>query len=96
MTATPRGSARDAGRWLSDLYCLWRCCGKRACRRARACCGSGRTCLQALPLVPAEALDFLEGYDEGLREGLSFDEMMARNEEEWQAIEDWRAVVMST
>lgn len=83
-------------RQWSDLYCLWRFCGTQACRRGRACKSDVRGCFRALPLVPPEALAFLKGFDEGQSEGLSFDEMMARNEEEWAALEDWQELVMAT
>lgn len=92
----PRLTAHTAARWIADLYCLWRFCGKPACRRGQACKGDVRTCLRALPLVPPEALLFLKGFDDGQAEWLSFDEMMARNEEEWAAVEDWQELVMST
>ena len=91
-----RISTRETARWIADLFCLWRLCGKRACRRAHACRGDARACLRALPLVPPEALLFLKGFDEGRNQGLSFDEMMARNEDEWAVVEEWRELVMST
>ncbi|ARQ01508.1 hypothetical protein [Pseudorhodoplanes sinuspersici] len=97
--STPRTKRRltlhTAARRLSDLYCLWRFCGTRACRRRKACKGDPRTCMPALSLVPPEALAFLEGFDEGQAEGLTFDEMMARNEDEWAALEAWHKRVMS-
>lgn len=89
-------SIDTAARWLADIYCLWRFCGKRACRRGHACTGDVRACYPALSLVPPEARDFLIGFDEGQKEGLLFDEMMARNEEEWAAVEAWQELVMST
>lgn len=92
----PRPTIADAARWLAELYCLWRFCGKHACLRARACRGDTRACMKNLPLVPAEALDFVAGYDDGQAEGLSFDEMMEANEDAWSAVEDWRARVMAT
>jgi hypothetical protein len=91
-----RASRRATARWIADLYCLWRLCGKSACRRARACKCDTRSCLRALPLVPPEALLFLKGFDEARVEWLSFDEMMARNEEEWAAVEEWQELVMTT
>jgi hypothetical protein len=88
----PKPKARltlySAARGLADLYCLWRFCGNRACRRGQACSGEPRGCLHALPLVPPEALLFAKGFDDGQRDFLSFDEMMARNEEEWAAVEE--------
>ena len=83
-------------RQWSDLYCLWRFCGTRACRRGRACSGNVRGCFVGLPLVPPEALAFMLGFEDGQNEGLSFDDMMARNEDEWEALEDWQHRVMSS
>lgn len=97
-TDTKRSTRRSlihARQW-SDLYCLWRLCGKHACRRSHACKGDTRACFRALPLVPPEALLFMKGFDEGHDEGLSFDEMLERNEEEWAALKDWQELVMST
>ena len=92
----PRVTLHTAARCLADLYCLWRFCGNRACRRGQACSGDPRSCLQALPLVPPDALLFAKGFDNGQRDFLSFDEMMARNEDEWAALEDWRDLVLAT
>ena len=94
-TKTKPDLTLHARQW-SDLYCLWRFCGTRACRRGRACQGDVRGCFLGLPLVPPEALAFLLGFDEGHREDLSFDEMMARNEDEWEALEEWQERVMSS
>lgn len=91
----PRRSLTYARYW-SDLYCLWRFCGKPVCRRSHACKGDTRGCFRALPLVPPDALSFIRGFEECHDEGLSFDEMMERNEEEWAALEDWQELVMST
>jgi hypothetical protein len=99
QTTPPRLSVRDTARLTSDLFCLWRICGKPLCRRAHACRGDTRSgirkCLRALPLVPPEALLFLKAMDEE-RGWLSFDELLQKHEEEWQAVEDWRELVMST
>ena len=92
----PRLTIDDAARRLSDIYCLWRFCGTRACRRGEACRGDARICLRALPLVSPDALEYLHGYDEGLAEGLTFDEMLANNEAEWAAVEAWQTLVLST
>jgi hypothetical protein len=95
MTQPPRLSTRETARHIADLYCLWRCCGKPACRRARACRGNARACLTALPLVPPDALCFLKRMDDA-RGWVSFEEMMRGSEEEWQAVEEWREIVMSS
>lgn len=91
----PRRSLTHARYW-SDLYCLWRFCGKQACRRSRTCKGAPRMCFRALPLVPPDALAFMQAFDDGLSEWLSFDEVMERNEDAWAAVEDWHELVMST
>ena len=49
----------------------------------------------ALPLVPPDALYFLKRMDEA-RGWASFEEMMHKSEEEWQAVEEWREIVMSS
>ncbi len=94
-----RLSMRESARDIADLFCLWRVCGKPACRRAHACRAASwnnvRKCLRGLPLVPPDALLFLKAMDEG-RGWLSFDELLQRHEEEWQAVEDWREIVMSS
>ena len=64
QASTKTLSTRANARLLSELFCLWRLCGKPACRRAHACKGDPRACLRALPLVPPEALLFLKGFDE--------------------------------
>lgn len=91
----PRLSLRESARLVSDLYCLWRMCGKPLCRRARACRGDARKCLNALPLVPPDALAFLKAMDEN-RGWLSFEAMLEQHEDEWQAVEDWRESVMAS
>lgn len=92
----PRLTLLQAARRVADLYCLWRLCGKPGCRRAQACRGAVHRCLPSLSLVPVEALDFLESYEHGMRQGLTFEEVMARNEDAWQSMEDWRSLVLST
>jgi hypothetical protein len=92
---TPRLSIRESARLIADMFCLWRLCAKPSCRRARACRGDARGCLTGLPLVPPEALLFLKAMDDD-RGFFTYDEMMARHEEEWAAVEDWRELVMST
>ena len=49
MTTTPNlanmddaGKMNATGRWISDLHCLWRFCGKAACLRHQACRGDWR------------------------------------------------------
>ena len=85
-----------AARRLSDLYCLWRFCSTQACRRSSECKGDARSCFLALPLVPKEALAFLQAFDEGLSDGLSFDKMIELNADEWDAVNAWRERVAST
>ena len=91
----PRLTARETARCIADLFCLWRCCGKPACRRSRACRGDARACLTALPLVPLDAVCFLKRMDDA-RGWASFEEMMRESEEEWKAVEEWREIVMSS
>jgi hypothetical protein len=78
-------------RWICDLYCLWRFCGKAACLRQQACRGDWRDCLpRCLPLVPPEALGFLAGFDEAQAEGLPFDEMLVELTDEVQLLTEWK------
>jgi hypothetical protein len=78
-------------RWICDLYCLWRFCGKAACLRQQTCRGDWRDCLpRCLPLVPPEALGFLAGFDEAQEEGLPFDEMLAELTDEVQLLTEWK------
>lgn len=86
----------DAARWLSDLHCLWRFCGRRACVRAQACRGSLAHCLPFIALVPPEASDFIRHWDDALREGLSFEDMMDEHAEPWDALMRWRERVAGT
>lgn len=85
--------ARSPARGFSDLHCLWRFCGRRACTRARACRSEPAHCLPFLMLVPIEARAFLNHWDDALREGLTFEEMMDEHAEEWQALMQWRDLV---
>ena len=86
----------DAARWLSDLHCLWRFCEKRHCQRAQGCRGALSHCLPFISLLPPEACEFIRHWDDALREGLSFDEMMDEHAEQWQALTQWRDRVAAT
>ena len=88
--------ASPSARWLADLYCLWRLCGKTTCLRARACNGDLRHCLRALPLVPHGARHFMVGFEHGREDQLTFDEMIDLYAEELVALENWRALVMTS
>lgn len=84
-------------RWICDLYCLWRFCGKAACLRQQACRGDVRDCLtRCLPLVPPEPLGFLAGFDEAQEEGLPFDEMLDELTEEVQLLTEWKRRVSAS
>lgn len=87
----------DAGvltaRKLNDLYCLWRLCPRTACRRARACRGAPRRCEAGFELVPSDALDFMEAFEEARDKRMSYDEMIEFCAEEIAALEQWRAQV---
>ncbi len=88
--------AAPSARWLADLYCLWRLCGKTTCLRARACNGDMRLCLRSLPLVPDDARHFIAGFEHGREDKLTFDEMTDLYFEELVALENWRALVMTS
>ncbi len=88
--------AAPSARWLADLYCLWRLCGKTTCLRGRACNGDMRHCLRSLPLVPDDARQFIAGFEHGREDKLTFDEMTDLYFEELVALENWRALVMTS
>ena len=69
---------------------------RRACLRARACNGDLRHCLRALPLVPHGARHFMVGFEHGREDQLTFDEMIDLYAEELVALENWRALVMTS
>ena len=84
-------------RWICDLHCLWRFCGKAACLRQQACRGEWRDCLRrCLPLVPDEVRWFIAGFDEAQQQGLPYDEMFAELAEEWQVLMDWQQTVAAS
>ncbi len=64
-------------RCWSDLFCLWRLCGKPACRRARACHGDARSCFsREIHLLPEGVRAWFDGLAEMQTEGLPFDDAM--------------------
>lgn len=95
-TRPSRPTPADFARWISDLHCLWRFCGKRACTRGRACRGAPKDCLPLLPLVPPEAREFIRHWDDAQREGLTFDEMMDEYAEQWDTLMQWQDLVART
>jgi hypothetical protein len=100
MTDTPTPprtpTAKSPARGFSDLHCLWRFCGRRRCLRARACRSDPSHCLYFMRLVPVEAREFIQHWDDALREGLTFEEMMEEHAEQWQMLTQWQALVAST
>ena len=77
-------------RALSDLICIHGLCGRRACRRARACRGEPRDCLQRYaPLVPEEARDGAKAMAWAGRRGLSFDDLLDDARDDVLALVDW-------
>jgi hypothetical protein len=83
-------------RWISDLYALWRMCPQRACRHAKSCRRDPRMCHYGMALVPPEARDFLDGFDEGIANWLPFHAMMDRNGEAFDALDAWRSAVSTS
>ena len=77
-------------RWMSNMICLWGLCSSPACRRARACKRDPRECLaRYAPLVPKDAREGVKAMMEGLRCGLSYDEVRDGATDEVAAVEDW-------
>jgi hypothetical protein len=79
--------------WICELYCLWRLCGRSACRRAQACRGNVERCGRGLALVPQAALDFLPAFEAAREQELSFEEMIDVCGDELYALERWRGQV---
>lgn len=102
MTQHPRNTAPISAktwefiRWFSDIHCLWRYCDRRACQRQRTCRGDVRHCVHFFPLVPAEAREFILGWDEALEAGLSWEEMMEERADEWAMLLQWHEMVRDT
>jgi hypothetical protein len=77
-------------RALSDLICIHGLCGRRGCRRARACRGEPRDCLHRYaPLVPEEARDGAKAMAWAGRRGLSFDDLLDDARDDVLALVDW-------
>ncbi len=77
-------------RALSNLLCIHGLCGRRACRRARACRGEPRDCLpRYAPLVPDEARDGAKAMAWAGRRGLSFDDLLDDARDDVLALADW-------
>ena len=74
----------------SNLLCIHGLCGRRACRRARACRGEPRDCLHRYaPLVPEEAREGAKAMAWAGRRGLSFDDLLDDARDEVLALADW-------
>lgn len=74
----------------SNLLCIHGLCGRRACRRARACRGEPRDCLRRYaPLVPEEAREGAKAMAWAGRRGLSFDDLLDDARDDVLALADW-------
>ncbi len=83
-------------RWMANMIGLWGLCAKAACRRGRACKHDPRQCLKrCAPLVPEDARDGVKAMLEGLRAGVSYDELREDLPDEVAAAEAWIARVDS-
>jgi hypothetical protein len=72
------------------MLCIHGLCGRRACRRARACRGEPRDCLpRYAPLVPEEAREGAKAMAWAGRRGLSFDDLMDDARDDVLALTDW-------
>jgi hypothetical protein len=86
----------EASRGWATVLCLWRLCGKAACRRALRCRGDGNTCFQLnFPLLPADVQDWLAELDELNAQGVAFEQAMADLDARpsGQAFRAWRQAV---
>ena len=86
-------------RHLSKTLCLHGLCASSACRRARACRGDPRDCLQRYaPLVPEEAREGAKRMVDGWLQHLSFDELIEDEDvcDEVMALGDWAARVTAS
>jgi hypothetical protein len=84
-------------RALSDLICIHGLCGRRACRRARACRGEPRDCLRRYaPLVPEEAREGAKAMASAGRRGLSFDDLLDDARDDVLALVDWTDAVAAS
>ena len=86
----------ESKRLIADLYCIWRLCGRAACRKARTCRGTPEDCLKrCMPLVPEDARMWVVALMEGKEFGEPFEVALAEVPKECtQAFDAWRAAAM--
>lgn len=91
-----RGMPADECPTWADLLGTWRLCRKRACQRGKRCRGEELACLKTnLPLLPESVQLWFVAMMDAKREGLGFDEAMARLEGSWpeEGYMEWRMAI---
>ena len=91
-----RGMPADECPTWADLLGTWRLCRKRACQRGKRCRGEELACLRTnLPLLPESVQLWFVAMMDAKREGLDFDEAMARLEGSWpeEGYMEWRMAI---
>jgi hypothetical protein len=84
-------------RAMSNMLCIYGLCGRRACRRARACRGEPRDCLRRYaPLVPEDAREGAKAMAWAGRRGLSFDDLLDDARDDVLALADWAAGITAS
>jgi hypothetical protein len=80
-----RAARENVLRFAADRGCLWRLCGRRACRRTRSCRGDPRVCTGRIA-------DWMEAIEDERLERPNFAAIEAglKTKEEEQAYRVWR------
>ena len=92
----PALTEQESRRLIADLYCIWRLCGRAACRKVRTCRGTPEDCLKrCMPLVPEDARMWVIALMEHKELGDPFEHAWAVVPHELkEAFDAWRAAAM--
>jgi len=91
-----RDTARSLRNW-GDMLCLWRLCGRAACRRAQRCRGEAPVCFpRNFPLLPEGVRAWFGGIAQAQEDGLTFEQAIEWLDSNWagDAYHDWCEMVM--
>ncbi|MGE3159223.1 MAG: hypothetical protein AB7E84_20440 [Xanthobacteraceae bacterium] len=84
-------------RAVSNMLCIHGLCGRRACRRARACHGEPRDCLHRYArLVPEDAREGAKAMAWAGRRGLCFDDLLDDARDDVLALADWANAITAS
>ena len=86
-----RDTARSLRNW-GDMLCLWRLCGRAACRRAQRCRGEAPVCFpRNFPLLPEGVRAWFGGIAQAQEDGLTFEQAIEWLDSHWagDAYHDW-------